>query len=115
VSPARLVDMLMTPLTALAPQIVPPGPRDDLDAVDVVEQDVLDVPVDALEELVVGAAAVDEEQDVFGEGAVEAADAYRPDVAFELGDIEPRDGAAAGRGWWLAPERRMSFLCDELQ
>jgi hypothetical protein len=40
------------------------GTAYDLDAVDVVEQDVLNIPIDALEEFRVYTSAVDEHQDV---------------------------------------------------
>jgi hypothetical protein len=44
VSWALLVMMLMTPLTAFAPQSVAPGPANDLDAINVFQRHVLHIP-----------------------------------------------------------------------
>ena len=54
---------------------------DDLDALDVLEQGVLDVPEDAGEEVVVEGAAGHEDEELVGEAAVEAAGGDGPGVA----------------------------------
>ena len=53
---------LITPLTAFGPQIVPPGPADHFDPVDIVHQRVLHFPIGAIEERGIDGAAIDQHQ-----------------------------------------------------
>ena len=62
--------MLMTPLTALAPHRVAPGPLITSMRSMSSRQDVLHVPVDAGEQRRVDAAAVDQHQQLVGEALV---------------------------------------------
>ncbi len=73
--------MLTTPLTALAPQIVPPESADDLDAIDVFQQRVLRLPKNAGKKRRVDAAAIDQDEHRAGKARDKTADADRPTIA----------------------------------
>ena len=104
--------MLMTPFMALAPHSVAPGPRDDLDAIDVIHEHVLHVVGDAGKQRRIDAAPVDEHEDLVGEVLHIGAPA-NPRAPFEyLVDescVTCRLGARrSASGMLVTPERRIS-------
>ena len=66
---------------------------DDLDAIDVREHEILDVPVDTFKEGRVDTAAIDQDQQAIGELAIESANTDSPLVALLARDIDARDEA----------------------
>ena len=82
--------MLITPLTALAPQRVPPGTANDLDPINVFQHHVLHVPIHAREIRIINGAAVDHHQHLVPEGPVEAARTDGPGVRVRLCNVQPR-------------------------
>lgn len=72
-------------------------PADDLDAVDVVEEQILILPEDAGEEGIVHDAAVDEDQQLVGETVVEAACGDAPLAGVDVPGVDA-DGQAQGFG-----------------
>ena len=98
VSVARLVITLMTPLTALAPQTLPPGPRvtsmRSMSGID----DVLRFPEHAGEDGGVDGASVDQDEHLVGGADGEAA---RGDAVLRAGDL--RDVQVPGEAQRLRP------------
>ena len=93
-SPARLVMMLMTALTAFVPHSVPAGPRmiaDDLDAVEIGQRHMLRFPEHASEQLRIHAASVNHHQHLVVRDSRKPPGGDRPAPA-----IEPRDANAVG-------------------
>src|SRR5439155_14215739 len=90
VSLALFVMMLMTALTAFAPQIVPPGPRDNFDPLDVLKQCVLHLPIHAVTEWRVNAPAVDQYEHRARQAALESAHAESPSVGIDPADLNTR-------------------------
>ena len=67
------------------------GPAHHLDPIDVFEQEILDVPVDAGKERCVDAPAVDHHEQLVGELSVEAAGRDRPRARVDVGDVQAGD------------------------
>src|SRR5713101_7571405 len=89
-SPAFFVMMLMTPFTALAPQIAPPRAANDFDSFDVLQRHVLCVPGNFPEKWRVDRPAIHQYQQLPGELRIEAAHRYGPGVGIDLCHVHPR-------------------------
>jgi hypothetical protein len=82
--------ILITPFTAFAPHSAAPGSSNHLDPVDILEQRILHIPVDAGKEGRVDTPPVDQHEQFVGEKIIEAAAADRPVMGIHTGDIQTR-------------------------